>query len=404
MTMQTTPNKDNIFTVSEVNLHVKHILESNMPNMYIEGEIANFTHHNSGHIYLSLKDEKSTIKCVFFKSYNRYLTHKPKRGDNVICLGKITVYERGGNYKFIIVKMIPSGKGLLEVKFEQLKKKLQEEGLFDEKLKKTIPLYPGKIGVITSATGAAIRDIENVIKRRFPCEIILHPAVVQGDSAPKTLIRGLRYFNNREDIDVIIIGRGGGSQEDLFCFNDEQLAREIASSNIPIISAVGHEIDFTIADFVADLRAPTPSAAAELAVPDKEELFRQLKSLDQRLTSFVNSKLFTYKLILSNTKNQLQSYKPENLILNFQQTIDEAELKLNHLITRHLENRRQQLTLLQAKLQTLSPYNALQRGYSLIRKESRIINSIIHVAVDDKIEVSLSDGLLNCKIEEIKDN
>lgn len=396
------PEKDSIFSVSDISLHIKNLLESNISNLYIEGEIANFTHHNSGHIYMSLKDNKSTIKCVFFKGYNQYLGFKPKTGDNVICLGKITVYERGGNYQLNIIKMIPSGKGLLDAKFEELKRKLAAEGLFDTSRKKEIAKYPEVIGVVTSATGAALQDIKNVISRRYPCRILLYPATVQGDKAPQEIIKGIRYFNLHKNADTIIIGRGGGSQEDLFCFNDEKLARTIAASDIPIISSVGHEIDFTISDFVADLRAPTPSAAAELAVPDSKEILETLKVYNHRITSCTKGKIFTYKLFISNIQNNLQQFHPQNILRNYQQRIDEANIKLDHLLTHKISNFKQLLNLETAKVEALSPYNALKRGYSIIRQESRILNSVQSVEVNDKLEIMMQDGSLECVVNEIK--
>jgi len=225
-------DRNNVFSVSEINLHIKHILENSIPQLLVEGEIANFTRHRSGHIYFSLKDENSSIRCVFFRSYAQSLDFNPKEGDKVICKGKITVFERAGNYQLNVIKMIPSGIGELQLKFEKLKAKLKEEGLFDIKYKKELPKFPKVVGVVTSSSGAAIRDIKKVISRRFPIKILLYPANVQGEKAAKEIIEGIRYFNLKKNVDVIIIGRGGGSQEDLFCFNDENLAYEIFKSEI----------------------------------------------------------------------------------------------------------------------------------------------------------------------------
>ena len=301
----TSMNKENIFTVSEVTKHIKNILESNIPNLYVTGEIANFTHHSSGHIYFSMKDPGSSLRCVFFRSYNQQLQFSPKVGDKVICLGKATVFEKSGNYQLNVMKMFLSGVGELQLKFEELKKKLSQEGLFDEIHKQPLPPYPEKIGVITSSTGAAINDIKNVISRRFPCRIFLYPATVQGDKAAKEMIAGINFFNEEFPVDLLIVGRGGGSQEDLFCFNDETLARAIFNSRIPVISAVGHEIDFTIADWVSDLRAPTPSAAAELAVPNSDDLLQMIKSRADRLKSISLNNLYNYRIQTGELKNRL---------------------------------------------------------------------------------------------------
>ncbi|MCK4312228.1 MAG: exodeoxyribonuclease VII large subunit, partial [Candidatus Cloacimonetes bacterium] len=386
------PKKENIFTVSEVNKHIKNVIESNIPNLFVEGEIANFTKHSSGHIYFSLKDEKSTLRCVFFKTYNLLLTFTPKNGDKVICAGKITVFEKGGSYQLNITRMIPSGIGELQIRFEELKRKLSEEGLFDEKHKKPIPQFPETIGVVTSATGAAIQDIRNVISRRYPTKIFLYPATVQGEKAPLEIIEGIKYFNEQHPVDVLIIGRGGGSQEDLFCFNDEELARAIFASKIPVISAVGHEIDFTISDFVADLRAPTPSAAAELAVPDRIELLNQVNGFVNSLRYSTQQFFISKKLEIQELEITLNKYHPQNILQSLQQRLDEATLKLNHNLQRILKDYRNRLAILANELKELSPYEALKRGYSLIRKKTKIINTIKKLTKKESLELILSDG------------
>ncbi|HQO47117.1 MAG TPA: exodeoxyribonuclease VII large subunit, partial [Candidatus Cloacimonas sp.] len=250
-----------IYSVYEITRQVRQVIESSLQPVFVTGEISGFIHHSSGHIYFNLKDENATLRCTFFKGANAALTFQPADGMQVICFGKLTVYEKGGYYNLNVQKMQEAGLGLLQQKFEQLKKKLEKEGLFATEHKKPLPKYPDRIGIITSPTGAALQDIINIIKRRYPVEIIVYPALVQGSDAPSQIIQGIKYFNTTKDVDFIIITRGGGSQEDLFCFNDEALARAIYASSLPVISAVGHEIDFTLTDFVADLRAPTPSAA-----------------------------------------------------------------------------------------------------------------------------------------------
>jgi exodeoxyribonuclease VII large subunit len=396
--------KENIFTVSEVTKHIKNVIESNIPNLFVEGEISNFTKHRSGHIYFSIKDSKSTLKCVFFKSYNTYLQFLPKVGDQVICLGKITVFEKSGNYQLNVTRMYPTGIGELQIKYEELKRKLEEEGLFDEIHKKPIPQFPETIGVVTSETGAAIQDIRNVISRRYPCKIYLYPATVQGDKAPEEIIEAIRFFNIHKPVDILIVGRGGGSQEDLFCFNDEQLARVIFESEIPVISAVGHEIDFTIADFVADLRAPTPSAAAELAVPDSSELLKYIQALENKIRLNTINYISNQKLNLQQLDQSLQYYHPQNIIQNFQQRIDEASLRMNHSLQSYLISHRNKLLVLSNQLKELSPYDALKRGYSISRQKKKILNSIKKINTGENLEILLSDGSLDCKVESIKEN
>ncbi|KQC08073.1 MAG: hypothetical protein APR54_00535 [Candidatus Cloacimonas sp. SDB] len=395
-------DKENIFSVSEVTKHIKNILESNIPNLFVTGELANFTRHISGHIYFSLKDPDSSLKCVYFKAYNQYLQYTPKNGDQVICFGKTTVFEKSGNYQLNVLKMFPSGIGELQLKFEELKLKLEEEGLFDAAHKKPIPPFPEKIGVITSSSGAAIKDIENVISRRFPCRILLYPASVQGKNAAQEIISGIRYFNQEFQVDILIIGRGGGSQEDLFCFNDEALAREIFQSEIPVISAVGHEIDLTIADLVADLRAPTPSAAAELAVPNADDVLQQINSMSERMKIMVQNKIFTYKLDLGKLSNSIKSYHPRNILQIYQQRLDEAILKIDHNLSRYLTIYRSKLNILQEQLKELSPYDALKRGYSILRQKNRILNSVKKINPQENLHIILSDGSIESKVQKIK--
>ncbi len=391
-------NKENIFSVSEVTRHIKNILESNIPNLYVTGEIANFTHHRSGHIYFSLKDAESSLRCVFFKSYNQKLQFIPKNGDEVICFGKTTVFEKSGNYQLNVMNMFLSGIGELQLKFEELKKQLAKEGLFDSAHKKSIPAFPEKVGVVTSSTGAAIKDIWTVISRRYPCKIYLYPATVQGDNAAAEVMEGIRYFNENFPVDVLIIGRGGGSQEDLFCFNDEALARAIYASEIPIISAVGHEIDFTISDLVADLRAPTPSAAAELAVPNADDLLNRVGSLSERMKMIALNNLYNYRLQTRELENRITPYHPTNLLRSYQQRLDEAVIRLDNLFYRTLNNSRNRLDTLSGQLKELSPYNALKRGYSILRQNKVILNSVLDVDPVNNVNILLSDGSLECSV------
>ncbi|MCD4820294.1 MAG: exodeoxyribonuclease VII large subunit [Candidatus Cloacimonetes bacterium] len=393
---------ENIFTVSEINQHLKHIIEHNIPNLIIEGEIANFTRHNSGHIYFSLKDAKSSIRCVFFRSANLRLNFAPKVGDKVTCMGKITVFKRAGNYQLNVNKMSLSGVGDLQQKFEALKKKLEAEGLFDSFYKKNIPKFPEKIGVITSETGAVFQDIKNVISRRFPCKLILSPAVVQGKKAAITMIKALEYFNENKIVDLIILGRGGGSQEDLDCFNDEKLARSIYKSIIPIISAVGHEIDFTISDFVADLRAPTPSAAAELAVPDSIEIMKNLYSSFELLKNYSMKNILQKKLKINEIKNSLQRYHPEKKLNEIQQQCDEIQMRMKHSLAIYLQKKKKEIDLIKHSLKELSPYDILKRGYSLIRENTKILRSIHNLKENMDVEMILVDGKCNFTIKNLQ--
>jgi exodeoxyribonuclease VII large subunit len=397
-------DKDNIFTVSEVNRHIRNVVEDSIPNLFVEGEIANFTHHRSGHIYFSLKDDKSTLRCVFFKAANLSLKFQPKVGDKVICLGKISVYEKGGNYQLNVNRMLPSGIGELQLKFDELKRKLSEEGLFDNEYKKPIPEFPESVGIITSSTGAAVEDIRNVISRRFPTKIYLYPATVQGDNAAKEIMKGIDFFNTEFPVDVLIVGRGGGSQEDLFCFNDEALARKIFASRIPVISAVGHEIDFTISDFVADLRAPTPSAAAELAVPDRRELSERINNLFSSLRYTTQHYFTSKKLEIQELENALNRQHPQNILKNLQARLEKTLMKLNSATHDILQTKRSKLEILFNELRELSPQEALKRGYSLIRKEKKILNSINDINISDKLQLLLSDGKCLAEIVEKQKN
>ncbi len=350
--------EENIFTVSEVNSHLKNIIESMMGTIMIEGEISNFSRPGSGHLYFSLKDANAAIKCVFFRQYNMYLKFPPKNGDKVICTGKLTVYERDGVYQLQTMNMSLAGTGNLQLKFEALKRKLKDEGLFDEKYKQKIPLIPKSIGIITSASGAAFQDICNVISRRYPASILLYPATVQGDKAAFEIAQGIRYFNQQMNVDVLIVTRGGGSQEDLFCFNDEQLAREIFKSQIPVISAVGHEIDFTISDFVADLRAPTPSAAAELVVPDKKELLRDLKNREIQMRKVCLYAISRYQNQLQSLDKKMQQLHPQHQIRIYQQRLDQLMMKMM-TFPREIHKRKSMLYELKSRLEAHHPKNSI---------------------------------------------
>ncbi len=437
---------EEVFTVSEINSHVKHIIEGNLSSLFVEGEIANYTHHRSGHIYFSIKDVSSTLRCVFFRNANRYLDFKPKNGDKVIIAGKLTVYEPSGQYQLNVTKMYSSGKGLLQLEFEKLKAKLLSEGLFDEEHKKPIPKFPHRVGVVTSPTGAAFQDICNVLKRRLPVEVVLYPALTQGETAPETLVKGVRFFNNFPTVELIILGRGGGSQEDLFCFNDERLAREIFNSKIPIITGIGHEIDFTIADFVSDLRAPTPSAAAELAVPDSQELIRALNDKQSRIDTVMKRELMKLRIKVSELGRKVETHNPISNLQTKQQRLDEAVLRLTYFsrrirqkkediraIEKHfmllgqkvtqdklkdykyklndlkirfkhdgdsiVQGYRHKISEVDTVLSSLSPQKAFDRGFAMLHKEQKVLKSISSIEIGEAVEVTLSDGSLSCTVD-----
>jgi exodeoxyribonuclease VII large subunit len=369
-----------IYKVSQLTSSIKVILEDSLSNILVEGEISNFRNPSSGHFYFTLKDEKSELKCVSFRSSNEKIKFDIKDGMQVICGGKISVYEKQGAYQLYVSKIEPKGVGALQLAFEQLKEKLFKEGLFDESGKKPIPKLPRKIGIVTSPTGAAIRDMLNILKRRFSSiDIIISPVKVQGEGAREEIARAIEDLNSLGGVDVIIVGRGGGSLEDLWAFNEEIVARAVYNSKVPIISAVGHEIDWLITDFVADLRAPTPSAAAELVVPDKSDLIEALDSIEKRLKDF-----------------------PSGIVREFEQRLDDMERDLGLRFRHYLEIREGDFQLVSGKLEMLSPLGILGRGYSITFKlpAGKIIKDAGSVKKGDLIETRLSTGNIKSRVEE----
>ena len=391
------------YTVSQLNNYVKNIIDNDpyLNYIYVVGEISNFTnHYKTGHFYLTLKDEKAAIKAVMFRSSACRVKFEPQNGMKVICRGRATLFERDGSFQFYIDDMQPDGVGALQIAFEQLVEKLKAEGLFDEKHKKKIPTYPEKIAVITSPTGAAIQDITNVLNRRFPCaEMIMCPVLVQGDGAAEQLIDAVKKVNEMNVADVIIIGRGGGSIEDLWAFNDEDLAREIFRSRIPVISAVGHEIDYTISDFVADLRAPTPSAAAELAVPDITDVKYLLAKTEENLeTAYLNN--------LNQLKSRLKFYaenyilkNPSNYLSNLREKLNFTVNKLTSAYSSVLHQERECFAEKCAKLNALSPLATISRGYSVAYKENKPIKSVKSINTGDSLILVLADGKAECTVK-----
>ncbi|MDR7870003.1 MAG: exodeoxyribonuclease VII large subunit [Tissierellaceae bacterium] len=391
--------------VSEVNNYIKRIFTGDiiLSNIEIEGEISNFKRHYSGHLYFSLKDDRARIRCVMFRSDAETITLDLSEGQKVIAKGYVSIYEQGGDYQLYVRELKHKGIGDLYASFEELKKKLEKEGLFNQEFKKDIPTIPMKIGIVTSSTGAAIKDIISVIKRRFPpCELLIYPSLVQGPNAPKDIIRGLKNLDNREYVDLIITGRGGGSIEELSAFNDEQLARTIFSMNKPVISAVGHETDFTIADFVADLRAPTPSAAAELAVPNIESLNQLLDSKFNQLLFYYENKLDIESRNLNLIKKGLKYNNPVFKLKNNQQQLNllykELVLKIESKINYYKENTKN----MENCLKLLNPTLSLDRGNGiLLDKDGMLIKSIDEVSINDVISILMRDGTITTLVKDV---
>ena len=377
--------------VSEANSYIKRILINDpiLCNLKIKGEISNFKVHSSGNVYLSLKDQNSKINCVIFRNdYDRNLN--------------ISVYERDGSYQLYIKHIEIAGIGNLYIEFNKLKEKLQKEGLFDYKYKKPIPKIPKSIGVVTSPTGAVIRDIINVTKRRYPkVHIKLYPVKVQGEGAKDEICEGIRFFNEIHKVDTIIIGRGGGSIEDLWAFNEEEVARCVFESKIPIISAVGHEIDFTICDFVSDMRAPTPSAAAEIATPDVDDLYFKLENIKSRMNKSLTNIVNYDEQKLKYTFNRINTILNDYIISDKIYDLDKIIEKLNNNIETRINKEEMNLKNLGSLLHNLSPLRTLDRGYSIINKEDVVVNSVLKVSENDEIEVVLSDGSLDCTVNKI---
>ena len=389
--------------VSEANSYIKRILINDpiLCNLKIKGEISNFKVHSSGNVYLSLKDQNSKINCVIFRNdYDRNLNLE--NGTKVIVSGYISVYERDGSYQLYIKHIEIAGIGNLYIEFNKLKEKLQKEGLFDYKYKKPIPKIAKSIGVVTSPTGAVIRDIINVTKRRYPkVHIKLYPVKVQGEGAKDEICEGIRFFNEIHKVDTIIIGRGGGSIEDLWEFNEEEVARCVFESKIPIISAVGHEIDFTICDFVSDMRAPTPSAAAEIATPDVDDLYFKLENIKSRMNKSLTNIVNYDEQKLKYTFNRINTILNDYIISDKIYDLDKIIEKLNNNIETKINKEEMNLKNLGSLLHNLSPLRTLDRGYSIINKEDVVVNSVLKVSENDEIEVVLSDGSLDCTVNKI---
>ncbi len=445
-------NQERILSVKDLNRYIKMKLESDelLKDVWIRGELSNFTHHSSGHMYFTLKDADSRIKSVMFASHNQRLAFLPREGMKVLARGNVSIYERDGQYQFYVTQMQPDGIGALFLAYEQLKKKLEAEGLFAQEAKKPIPRYPKAIGVITSPTGAAIRDIITTLERRHPTvRVLIYPVLVQGTQAPASIARAIERMNALQEVDVLIVGRGGGSLEELWAFNEEIVARSIYASKIPIISAVGHETDFTIADFVADLRAATPTAAAELAVPHHMELKQQLYYYRKRLHNGLHVLLQNKREKLNRLRRSSFFMYPQKHLLAHAERIDRLAEQLKHRMSSRLarlgektmrleralaghnpkeqiafakrraesalqllvkamhgvrKDSRQRLQFQLRQLDALSPLKVMQRGYSLVydEQERKLINSINQVQLGDLVKIKLTDGKIDCQVWAMK--
>ena len=395
---------DKYLTVTQINRYIKYRLDTddNLKTVYLKGEISNFKNHTSGHFYFTLKDETSRILAVMFRNNASRINFVPRDGSNVLVIGRISCYEANGNYQIYVEEMIEDGIGNLYLEFEKLKKKLGDKGYFDESHKKPIPRFPKKIGVITASTGAAIRDIITTINRRYNlAEIILFPCLVQGENAKDDIAFNIKLADSY-NLDTIIVGRGGGSIEDLWAFNEEIVAEAIFNAKTPIISAVGHEIDFTISDFVSDLRAPTPTAAAELAVPNKDDIKKLIEQLKSRVVKSTINNLKYNKKRLEVLLNSYVLKTPETIYEVKMQKVDLLIEKLIMYTNNILDNKSYRFTSLIDKLEALSPIKTLKRGYSITRVDNKIISNINKLKEGMIIKTELNEGIITSKIMEVK--
>ena len=415
---------DKYLTVTAVTRYIKHKIESdiNLRKIYLKGEISNFKAHSSGHFYFSIKDENSVIKAIMFSTNAKKLGFIPTEGMKILVTGSISLYETTGNYQIYVEELIEDGIGNLYIAFEKLKEKLSKEGLFDQKYKKEIPKFPNKVGIVTASTGAAIRDILSTIKRRYPiCETYLFPCLVQGENAPIDIVKKLKQAE-MFGVDLLIVGRGGGSFEDMNCFNDENVARTVFNMKTPVISAVGHEIDYTIIDFVSDLRAPTPTGAAEMAVPNLYDLTNLLKQYNIRLNEVIIKNINYKKLVMEKYKTSFVIKNPMLMFNAKKQHLDSKIEKINNILKEKVllkkeklnliknsyviknpeiiyNNKKIELTRLIEKIEILNPMSILKRGYTITYKDDKMIKSIKDVNINDSIKINYHDGYIEAKIE-----
>ena len=399
--------EERVYTVTEITREIKGLLEGSFPAIWVEGEISNYLLHSSGHRYFTLKDESSQIRCTLWRFRGDRLRFEPEDGMKVTAWGSITVYERNGQYQLDVAELAPAGLGKLEIAFRQLKEKLYQEGLFDEEHKRPIPRFPEAIGLITSPTGAAVRDIIRMVRNRFPgVKMILKPVRVQGEGAAEEIAQAVQDFNQYKKVDVIIVGRGGGSLEDLWAFNEETVARAIYRSRIPVISAVGHEIDFTISDFVADARAATPSAAAQMVVQEKETLLGQLEADARKLYFSLSSMIDLSNQRLKAAKESYGFRRPFDIITQRSQKVDEVGQRLLGGVKNRFEIKSDAISLLGEKLRTLSPSSIMKRGYSIARRlpDLRVITDAGILREEDRIEVRVLRGRIESRVERVDPN
>lgn len=395
----------NVLTVTQVNTYIKALLDESVPlrNIYISGEISNFTHYyRTGHLYFTLKDESSQLKAVMFSSNASRLRFQAENGMKVICRGRISVYSKSGEYQLYVDDMQPDGVGALSLAFEQLKKKLSQEGLFDEAHKKPIPPFPSKIGVATSNIGAAVEDIKNITARRYPlAEIIICPTVVQGENAPADIVRSIKMLDGYDGIDVIILGRGGGSAEDLWAFNSEEVARAVFACETPIVSAVGHETDFTICDFVSDLRAPTPSAAAELVCPDINKLYSDLSVKKNALDFYIANRIETLEQDLCDITQNGAFADAESFFAAYQDNLEVLSERLNDAFSFTIDDKENKFLNASARLEALSPLSVLMRGYCVASKNGKAVKSKKDIKKDDELILRFADGRVDISVGEV---
>lgn len=395
----------NVLTVTQVNTYIKALLDESVPlrNIYISGEISNFTHYyRTGHLYFTLKDESSQLKAVMFSSNASRLRFQAENGMKVICRGRISVYSKSGEYQLYVDDMQPDGVGALSLAFEQLKKKLSQEGLFDEAHKKPIPPFPSKIGVATSNIGAAVEDIKNITARRYPlAEIIICPTVVQGENAPADIVRSIKMLDGYDGIDVIILGRGGGSAEDLWAFNSEEVARAVFACETPIVSAVGHETDFTICDFVSDLRAPTPSAAAELVCPDINKLYSDLSVKKNALDFYITNRIETLEQDLCDITQNGAFADAESFFAAYQDNLEVLSERLNDAFSFTIDDKENKFLNASARLEALSPLSVLMRGYCVASKNGKAVKSKKDIKKDDELTLRFADGRVDISVGEV---
>ncbi len=399
----------NILTVSQINTYIKSIVDSdyNLKNIYVSGEVSNFTnHYRTGHFYFTLKDSNAAIKAVMFRSAAERVRFEVENGMKVIIRGNISVFERDGVYQLYCEDMIPDGQGALNLAFEQLKKKLYEQGMFSDEHKKPLPQFPERVGVITSPTGAAVHDILTVLERRFPLSrVVFEPVAVQGDSAAPQIVQAIEKFNRLKACDVLIVGRGGGSIEDLWAFNEEIVAHAIYDSEIPVISAVGHETDFTIADFVSDRRAPTPSAAAEIAVPDYREVLYTLDGMLDRMMNVVLSEIGRKKELLNEREKSFSLLGPQKRIEQYLALSQMLETRMNTAFSHVFSRLSGEVVSFASRLESVSPLKTLERGFAFASAENgESIKSVASVTVGEKINVRVLDGKLKCTVDEVLPN